>query len=68
VCNGQLLLAGHLANVLAGAVTLGGVNGSTGNGNAGTVTFDNGTFDATSIQMGSSAGAHSSSGTFTVGG
>ena len=49
-------------------MTLGGVNGSTGNGNAGTVTFDNGTFDATSIQMGSSAGAHSSSGTFTVGG
>jgi fibronectin-binding autotransporter adhesin len=68
VCNGQLLLAGHLASVMAGPMTLGGVGGSTGNGNAGTVTFDNGTFDVTSIVMGSSTSAHSSSGTFTVGG
>jgi autotransporter-associated beta strand protein len=68
VCNGQLLLAGHYASVMAGNVTLGGVGGSTGNGDLGTLTFDNGTFDATSILMGSSTSAHSSSGTFTVGG
>lgn len=68
VCNGQLLLAGHLANVLAGTVTLGGVGGSTGDGDMGTVTFDNGTFDVMSLLMGSSTSAHSSSGTFTVGG
>ncbi|HSU53455.1 MAG TPA: autotransporter-associated beta strand repeat-containing protein, partial [Candidatus Dormibacteraeota bacterium] len=68
VCNGQLLLAGHLAKVMAGTMTLGGVGGSTGNGDLGTVTFDNGTFDVTSILMGSSTSIHSSSGTFTVGG
>jgi fibronectin-binding autotransporter adhesin len=68
VCNGQLNLAGHLANVLAGTVSLGGVGGSTGNGSSGTVTLDNGTFDATSILMGNSTSAHSSSGTFTLGG
>jgi hypothetical protein len=68
VCNGQLLLAGHLANVIAGTVTLGGVGNSTGNGDLGTVTFDNGTFDVTSLLMGSSTSAHGSSGTFTGGG
>jgi autotransporter-associated beta strand protein len=68
VCNGQLLLAGHLANVMAGTVSLGSVGGSTVSGDTGTVTFDHGTFDATSILMGSSTSAHSSSGTFTVGG
>ena len=69
VCNGQLLLAGHLANVLAGTLTLGSVSGgSTGNNHAGIVTFDNGTFDVTSILMGSATSAHSATGTFTVGG
>ncbi len=68
VCNGQLLLAGHLANVLAGTVTLGGVGGSTNSGSIGMITLDNGTFDATSILMGSSTSAHGSSGTFALGG
>jgi fibronectin-binding autotransporter adhesin len=72
VCNGQLLLAGHLANVLAGTITLGGSGGSdSGTGDAGIVTFDHGTFDVTSILMGNtktSSSGKSTSGTFTVGG
>ncbi|HEV2693308.1 MAG TPA: autotransporter-associated beta strand repeat-containing protein [Verrucomicrobiae bacterium] len=72
VSHGQLLLAGHLANVLAGTVTMGAISGSdTGTGDDGIVTFDHGTFDATSILMGNtttSSSGKSSSGTFTVGG
>jgi fibronectin-binding autotransporter adhesin len=72
VSHGQLLLAGHLANVLAGTMTLGAASGSdTGTGDDGIVTFDHGTFDVTSILMGNtttSSSGKSTSGTFTVGG
>ncbi len=72
VCHGQLLLAGHLANVLAGTIILGGSGGSdSGTGDDGIVTFDHGVFDVTSILMGNtktSSSGKSTSGTFTVGG
>lgn len=48
--NGQLLMAGHPANVLAGTVTLGLLGNDSGNQQGG-VTIDNGIFDATSILM-----------------
>jgi hypothetical protein len=70
-CNGQLLLAGHPATVLAGTLTLAQLGSDSGSQQA-SVTIDNGTFDVTSIKMGvipigAGTGA-SATGTFTVGG
>ena len=49
--NGKLLAAGHPVNILASTITLGKLGNSSGN-QQGTLTFDNGTVDATSILLG----------------
>ena len=67
---GTFSFAGHAADVLAGTLTVGAVNGSTAaNGCTGNVTFDTGTFDVSTILMGNSLGAtpQISTGNFTLG-
>jgi fibronectin-binding autotransporter adhesin len=49
---GQLLLAGHHADILAGTITLGRSSGSSTATSRATITSDNGIIDATSIIMG----------------
>lgn len=49
--NGRLLAAGHPVNILASAITLGKLGNTSGN-QQGTLTFDNGSADATSVLMG----------------
>lgn len=70
----KMSLAGHPVNVMIGALTIGEEAGSSGGGESSpnSVSFDNGTFDVTSINMGfySSGSAMSTTlgGAFTVGG
>ncbi len=71
-CAGSLVLTGHLANVLAGTLTLGeSSSGDSGTGTtSGSVDFDDGTFDVTSIVMGNCASTGSgaiAAGSFTAG-
>lgn len=67
---GNLLLAGHPANVLASTMTIANRGNDTGNA-TGTVTLDNGTLDATTIlvaQYTTNTTAKTSTGTLTIGG
>src|SRR5207248_2797891 len=67
---GSFFFAGHQADVLAGTLTVGAVNGSTAaNGCTGNVTFDTGTFDVSTLLMGNTGGAtpQISTGNFTLG-
>lgn len=67
---GNLLLVGHPVTVLASTVGVANRGNDTGSATA-TVTFDNGTFDATSIILGqfsANTNLNTSTGTFTVGG
>lgn len=71
----SLLLAGHTATVSASTVTLSQISGNSpsgGNDLNSLLTFDTGTFNATSIQMADATTTakvtHATSGTFTVGG
>ena len=69
-CTGALTLTGHSADVKAGTVIIGAVGSDSGS-QSGTVSFDYGTFDVTSILMAdstTSASTGPSAGTLTVGG
>jgi fibronectin-binding autotransporter adhesin len=68
-----LLLAGHTATVQANTVIIGNLAGASNGVGTGNVTFDTGTFTASSVQLGvassgSSGSAAGPSGTLTVGG
>ncbi len=67
----QLLLAGHLANVQAGTLTIGNLAGATAGTLAGNVTFDTGTFSVATLQLAvdaSGSAPNGVKGTFTLGG
>jgi autotransporter-associated beta strand protein len=67
----QLFLAGHDVNVQAGNVVLGRLAGGSGGSPRGNLTFDTGTFTASSIQLGvnsSGNAANGAVGILTIGG
>jgi fibronectin-binding autotransporter adhesin len=67
---GQLLLAGHPANVIVSNVNMCVLGGDTGSGVSSTITLDNGAFDVTSLIMGktTSSEAGNLTSTMTIGG
>jgi autotransporter-associated beta strand protein len=68
---GRLLLAGHNATVQANNVVIGRLAASTGGNTQGLVTFDTGTFNVNSLQLGvnsSGTAANGATGTFILGG
>jgi autotransporter-associated beta strand protein len=68
--NSQMLLAGHSSNVLAATVIVGRLAATGSPTNANVMTFDRGTFDVNSLQLGVNASGGSpngAQGTFTLG-
>ncbi len=70
--NSTMLLAGHNATVQAETVQIGVLNGATGSAPANMITFDTGTFDVNSLQIGvnqnTASNTNGAAGEFRLGG